>query len=46
MMQDVHRIAMPKAVFKIRRFFSPANWVEIKEETSEVLHLDNSIVKC
>jgi hypothetical protein len=37
---------MAKAAFKGRRLFSLADWTEINEESSEVLHLEHSILWC
>jgi len=40
------RISTTNSTFNNRRSFSPSYWAEITEETSEILHLEHSILRC
>jgi hypothetical protein len=40
------RIAMAKAAFKRKKTFHQQTGLKFKEETSEVLHLEHSVVGC
>jgi hypothetical protein len=40
------RISTTKATFNKRQPFLPSYWTEIKEETSEILHLEHTFLLC